>query len=397
MTSSNTIKVLHTIGRLEFGGMQSGVLKVVNQVDRYLFRPSLVSLRGFDQNARDRLATDVNFAVIARKQGRDWRLVLKLAAYFSKEKVQIVHSHNWETWLYTFLAARYAGVPVIIHGEHGLEADRLSDSKARLAFKTMLARQTDHLTTVSQDIAARISKHWHIKKQKLSVMSNGVDLQKFFPSANRDDCKHRFGFEVEHFLIGTVVGRFTKVKDLPTLIRAFALVNRTHSHARLVVVGGENDSSKAALVTLTNELGINAYVHFIPLISQVEKAMQAFDLYVNSSIYEGMSNTILEAMACGAAIVATNVGGTPYIVQNRKTGLLVPAESPDKMSEAICSQIKDERLRHNLARQAREMVQNNHSNEKFVQHHEALYEKLYQKLVLKKTAASPLTASIPAN
>lgn len=125
--------------------------------------------------------------------------------------------------------------------------------------------------------------------------------------------------------------------------------------------------------------------------------MQAFDLYVNSSIYEGMSNTILEAMACGAAIVATNVGGTPYIVQNRKTGLLVPAESPDKMSEAICSQIKDERLRHNLARQAREMVQNNHSNEKFVQHHEALYEKLYQKLVLKKTAASPLTASIPAN
>lgn len=121
------IKILQVIGRLQFGGMQGGVIKVDNHIDRDIFHPLLVSFRGFDQPLKNNLAPDVEFAVIQRKAGRDWRLVRKLANIFVKQRVDIVHSHNWETWLYSFPAARLAHLPVFILGEYGREATYLSE------------------------------------------------------------------------------------------------------------------------------------------------------------------------------------------------------------------------------------------------------------------------------
>lgn len=365
--------------------MQNGVIKVVNNIDRAIFQPLLVSFRGFDQPLKNNLAQDVEFAVVRRKAGRDWGLVRKLADFFAQHEVDIVHSHNWETWLYSFLAARLARVPVFIHGEHGLEAADLSERMFKRMFKIMLASQTDHFTTVSQDIANRMAQQWRVKKQKITVTPNGIDLRRFSPPRQREACKLSLGLPVEAFVIGTVVGRFTAVKDLPTLLRAFSIVHQHSPNTALVIVGEGENQDQQALQKLAMALGISPALRFVKPCQYVEKYMQAFDVYANSSVYEGMSNTLLEAMGGGAAIVATRVGGTPFIVNDRKNGLLVEPQSPEQLAGAIGELMANPLLRVTLAEYARRYVEHNHSLETFVCKHEELYKSCAAFTVLHET------------
>lgn len=374
---AKNINILHLLGRLSFGGLEGGVVKVVNNIRRDVFHPSLISLRGFDEQVRSTLRDDVEFAVVQRKAGRDWGLVRKLANFFMQQRADIVHSHNWETWLYSFLAARLAHVPVFIHGEHGLEAADLSERMHKRLFKIMLASQTDHFTTVSPDIAYRMAQQWRVNKKKITITPNGIDRQRFCPPHLREICKQNVGLPSDAFVIGTVAGRFTAVKDLPTLLRAFSLIHQHHPNAALVIVGEGDRHAQQALRQLATELDLSPALRIVKPTPQVEKYMQAFDVYANSSLYEGMSNTLLEAMGCGASIVATSVGGTPFIVNNHKNGLLVEPQSPERFADAIGQLMANPRLKMTLAESARRYVEQHHSVENFVCKHEELYQSFF--------------------
>lgn len=400
MNERGKTKVLHVIGRLSFGGLEGGVIKVVNNICRDVFHPFLISLRGFDEQVRNTLRDDVEFAVVQRKAGRDWGLVHKLANFFVQQRVDIVHSHNWETWLYSHLAARLARVPVFIHGEHGLEAADLSEHVLKRMVKITLAARTEHFTTVSRDIAHRMEQQWRVKKQKIIVTPNGIDLQRFSPPRQREACKVSLGLPSEAFVLGTVVGRFTAVKDLPTLLRAFAIVHQHNPNAALVIVGEGKRQDQQALRQLAAELGLSPALRIVLPTPQVEKYMQAFDIYANSSLYEGMSNTLLEAMGCGAAIVATHVGGTPFIVTDRYNGLLVEPQSPEKFAQAINELMINPLLRATLAESARQYVERHHSIQTFVHKHEELYKSFFPRGITSRKSASrvrlPKQATAPA-
>ncbi|RIK80790.1 hypothetical protein DCC62_03080 [candidate division KSB1 bacterium] len=393
LTGSNNIKVLHVIGRLSYGGLEGGVVKVVNNIRRDVFHPSLISLRGFDEQVRSALRDDVEFAVVQRKAGRDWGLVRKLANFFMQQRADIVHSHNWETWLYSFLAARLAHVPVFIHGEHGLEAADLSERMHKRLFKIMLASQTDHFTTVSPDIAYRMAQQWRVNKKKITITPNGIDRQRFCPPHLREICKQNVGLPSDAFVIGTVAGRFTAVKDLPTLLRAFSLIHQHHPNAALVIVGEGDRHAQQALRQLATELDLSPALRIVKPTPQVEKYMQAFDVYANSSLYEGMSNTLLEAMGCGAAIVATRAGGTPFIVKDRKHGLLVEPQSPEKLAQAIGELMTNPALRAMLSDSARRYVERHHCIETFVRKHEDLYANFFSRNITNRKSVRPAQLS----
>lgn len=391
------IKILHVIGRLSFGGLEGGVLKVVNNIRRDLFRPFLISLRGSDEQVRNTLRDDVEFDVVQRKAGRDWGLVPKLADFILKNRVDIVHSHNWETWLYSFLAARLAHVPVFIHGEHGLEAVDLNERSLKRMFKIMLASRTEHFTTVSPDIAKRMEQQWRVNKQKITITPNGIDLQRFCSPRQREICKLNLGLPSDAFVIGTVAGRFTAVKDLTSLLRASALIHQHHSNAMLVIVGEGDAHAQQALVQLAVELGLSPALRIVKPTPQVEKYMQAFDVYANSSLYEGMSNTLLEAMGCGAAIVATRAGGTPFIVNDRKYGLLVEPQAPEKLAQAIGELMTNPALRAMLSDSARRYVERHHCIETFVRKHEDLYASFFSRNIINRKSIRPAQLSSRAS
>jgi glycosyltransferase involved in cell wall biosynthesis len=379
------IKILHTIGWLTFGGLEGGVIKLVNRLDRNRFSPHVISLRGINQNVRGRLADDVQIYALHKKPGRDWSLVWKFAKYFTHHSIDVVHSHNWDTFLYSHLAARLAGVPVFIHGEHGRDSEEISDSWFKTNVKSFLAWQSNRLTTVSRDIRDIMIKRWRIKPEKIAVTPNGIELDKFHPAADRASLKVSLGFPARSFLVGTVLSYVRPVKDLPTLLKAFAKVKRHAPNSLLAIVGGMENNLEAnshqkdflEIKRLIESNGISDAVIFAGQQCGVEKYMQAFDLYANSSLYEGMSNTLLEAMGCGAAIVATKVGGTPLIIRDGYNGLLTPSKSPEEMAKAICQLIQCPQLKEKLATNGRKYVETHHNLETFVASHEQIYLEEY--------------------
>ena len=376
------INVLHTIGWLGYGGMEVGVVKLLNNLNRDVFQPHLVAISGRDDHGLAALSRDVRFEWIPKREGRDWGMVRRLARHFSRNDIDIVHSHNWGTWLYSYLAARLARVPLFVHGEHGRDSEHIDDSWLKDRFKTFLAHQTPRLTTVSYDIAEEMIERWRVPPSRIEVIPNGVDLARFRVPRDRRKAKLRVGFRPDALVLGTVVGNFRPVKDLPTLFRAFARVRDKFPTALLAVVGGRLDELAHEsedgryfneLLGLANRLGIDQGVRFLGPQDRVERYMQAFDVYVNSSVYEGMSNTILEAMACGAAVVATEVGGTPKIVFHDFNGLLVAQRSPEELAGAISDILAAPERRERLSRNARHYVENNHDADDFIRRHEQLY------------------------
>jgi glycosyltransferase involved in cell wall biosynthesis len=380
--------ILHTIGWLGFGGLEGGVIKLVNKIDRSKFVSFVIATRGFDRYGQKSLAEDVKFLGLKKRPGRDWRLVRQLANFFSENSIDIVHSHNWDTWLYSYLAARIAGVPVFIHGEHGRDTEQVNDGWLKTKMKSFLAKRCDRLTTVSQDIAKLLIDRLGAKPERITVVPNGIDLSKFKPPSSRSAAKAKLLFRENSPVIGTVVGSFRPVKDLPTLLRAFESVRLKHSEAVLAIVGGKDNDSTGSSVgssydreirQMAKNLGPAEGVVFFGPQKGIAGFMQTFDIYANSSVYEGMSNTLLEAMGCGAAIVATNVGGTPYIVRHGYNGLLVPSKSPGAMAEAISQLIASPELRNKLAENGKEYVENNHRFQSFVASHERIYQEEFSK------------------
>lgn len=391
MQINRQIKILHTIGRLGFGGLEGGVVKLVNKLDRQRFVPYVTAIRGVDQHGQASLASDIKVLCLQKREGRDWSLVRQMASFFAANQIDIVHSHNWETWLYSFLAARAAGVPIFVHGEHGRDTERMTDGWLKKRTKAFLARQSDQLTTVSQDIADLMAANWGVNSGKVIVIPNGIDLARFKLPTDRAAAKARLGFGGNFALIGTAIGSLRPVKDVPTLVKAFAQAKRKHTNCHLVIAGIKDHGADGYLdeiKSLIRANAIGAAVHFLGPCPGIEHFMQALDLYVNSSVYEGMSNTLLEAMGCGAAIVATDVGGTPFIIRDEYNGLLVPAKSPETMAGAICRILESTSVKTTLVQNGREYVELNHRQESFIAKHEQIYQTLYRRKQKKRDLAA---------
>ncbi len=176
------------------------------------------------------------------------------------------------------------------------------------------------------------------------------------------------------------------MKDVPILLRAFAIINLEFPETQLMVVGGpdvnakSNDSYYLEIEELIKDLGISDSVCLTGPQGDVARYLRASDLYVNNSLYEGMSNTILEAMSCRVPVVATRVGGTPFIVQDGHNGLLVSAGSAPELANAIKKTINNPAMTTTMAQNGLSYVETNHRLEVFVRMHDDLYREEYQRI-----------------
>ena len=222
-------------------------------------------------------------------------------------------------------------------------------------------------------------------------------MAKFHATRNKVLLKEQLGFVPDHPVLGTVIGNLRPVKDLPTLLKAFAKAKAKRPSIQLSIVGNvnkhESDGCFAEAAGIIRELGIEDSVHFAGAQTDVAKYVQAIDIYVSNSLYEGMSNTLLEAMACKAAIVATKVGGTPFIVRHGYNGLLVPSASPEAMSQAILRMLEEPLLREELTSNGLAYVKAKHRLDLFVAKHERIYQEEYLR---KRPNATLANASVRA-
>jgi sugar transferase (PEP-CTERM/EpsH1 system associated) len=383
------LRVLHVLYSLGLGGTEYGVVKTVNMLDPARFAPWICCLGRSRPEVRRVIRADVQVVEMNRRAaGVDWSILWRLADLMRRERIQVVHSHNWSTFAYAVASARIAGVPVVIHGEHGRDTASGSVSARRRVLERVLASGTDHFTAVSQGICDHIRDDWRISAERITLIPNGVDLSRFGIDYPRTEILTRLGLKEGERLIGTV-GEFRPVKDHMTLIRAFARVRLRIPEARLVLVGYDADDGFARRLR-EEPLGdprIVDDIRFLGLRTDVPEILSLLDVYVNCSLYEGMSNSILEAMASRKPVVATSVGGTPDIVEDGRTAWLIPPSDPEALAARLVQLLEDPEGARRMGQRGRERVEQFHGYAAMGETNARLYETLHARKTGGETGA----------
>jgi len=378
------LRVAHVVDLLALAGMEYGVVKLVNRLDPERIRPLIVCMRHRTDEVQQLLSSTIPVFELRKSPGRNWRVIGRLAALFRRERVDIVHSHNWSTFLYSVAAARLAGVAIVVHGEHGKD-DTIPDRRRLLASR-LLARGVARVCAVSRDLAEEVIRDWRLPRARVAWIPNGVDLEAFGMRYPLDGLREELGLTSGNRVVMNT-GGFRAIKDHSTLIRAFARVCRSDPMARLLLVGkGDSADPRAGLDRLAAELGVAHAVRFAGVRQDIPRLLQICDVYVNSSRFEGMSNTILEAMAAGKPVVATAVGGNPELVEDGVSGFLVPAGQEGPLATRVEQLLGDDSLRGRMGAAGRARIESEHSMTGMVRAYSDLYEEVWTERGARRSA-----------
>jgi len=305
-----------------------------------------------------------------------WAVRRELFGLCRRLRPRIVHTRGM-SGLDALLPSRLAGTPSRVHGEHGWDVHDLHGSSSKQVWLRRLhSPLVDRYITVSKHLERYLVERVGIRPSRITQIHNGVDTERFSPAARAERSALPAGFaDVDSIVIGTV-GRLQAVKDQATLIRAFARLARQPEGARLrlVIVGGGPLARQ--LQALVAELGIERQTWLAGPLTDVRHVLGCLDVFVLSSLQEGISNTILEAMATGLPVVATAVGGNLELVIDRRTGRFFEPGDVAKLAGVIREYAGDAPQRREHARLARQRAEQVFGLPVMVESYQRVYEEL---------------------
>jgi sugar transferase (PEP-CTERM/EpsH1 system associated) len=315
------IHIVHVIVRLDIGGLENGLVNLINSmpVDRY--RHSIICLSGFSDEFRRRIKTsDVEVFSLGKRPGKDLRVYVRMWRLLRKLKPDILHTRNLGT-IDMHLPAALAGVEVRIHGEHGWDAsDPRGLKKKNIVLRKLFSPLVRRFIPMSRDLADWLQSVVGIKNKKITQIYSGVDTGKFFPISSNEEA---FRTEDRALVIGTI-GRLDPVKNQVSLLKVLSDLRRSgsfqHRGVSLIIVG--DGPSRGCISKAIDELGLGDIVELTGAREDTPDLLRRMDLFVLPSLNEGISNTILEAMATGLPVIAAETGGNPELVVSGKTGTL---------------------------------------------------------------------------
>ena len=338
--------IAHIIHRLDYGGLENGLVNLINRMPAARYRHSIVCLTDYNPEFRRRIRqAGVEVVALHKRDGHDLALYGRCWSLLRRLQPAIVHTRNLAT-LEMQLPARLAGVRARVHGEHGWNCALALLNPRHHQLQRWLHPLVGHYIALSGEIAHYLEHQAGVAPARISRIINGVDSERFQPGQDRSPLPPGFATP-EALVIGTV-GRLETVKDQITLVRAFIRLAEQRPDAsqrlRLMIVG--EGSLRAELERLLNAAQLPEWVWLPGARDDVPELLQAMDLFVLPSQSEGISNTILEAMACGLPVIATAVGGNAELVVEGETGQLVPASNPEALATTIGAWLdQPERLR----------------------------------------------------
>lgn len=350
--------VVHVIYRLAVGGLENGLVNLINNMPTKYYRHAIVCIDDFTDFRKRIQADDVEVYALHKKAGNDFGAYLRFWKLMRRLKPTIVHTRNLGALEYQF-PAWLAGVPCRIQGEHGRDTSDLHGTNWKyLLFRKLLRPLVSRYIALSQDLAVWLENFSGVSPRKIQQIYNGVDTTRFFPPEQRATLPVQ-GFIPENGIVIGTIGRMQPEKDQLTLVRAFIRLLKvndiTRERLRLVLIGDGILREKA--LTILREANAENLAWLPGTRDDAPKIMQALDIFVLPSLIEGVSNTILEAMATGLPVVATAVGGNAELVADKETGLLVPATDEIAMSQSIQRYIDDPALRQKHGKAGRERIE----------------------------------------
>lgn len=368
--------IVHVLYRLDTGGMERIVVSLINATrDRY--RHAVIALTGFGV-----LRGEIEDAVIAclsleKKPGKDWPCYYRLWRELRRLKPDLVQTYNIGT-LDLAPVVKLVGVRHLVHAEHGRDAtDPKGENSKYLRLRRWMAPFIDRYVAVAPDLRGWLTDSAGIRQSKVAYIANGIDVTAFNAPRGENASRPRLG---EFAPPGTVlvghVARLDKVKDQVGLISAFKLLREDAGQAgcRLVIVG--EGPQRGQLERQIAELELLDSVCLLGNRNDVAELLAECDVFALSSIAEGMPVTVLEAMAAGLPVVATNVGSVALVVEDGVTGTLVSSGDPHAMAEALRAYVADATLRRQHGEAGRARVAAHFSLGAMVTAYVTLYDEL---------------------
>lgn len=370
------VRIMHVVDSLGKGGLENGLVNLIERLDPTQFEHIVYALRRLGPNA-DRLPKDrVRVICLGKKEGDGPFQVAALARAIRELRPGIVHSRNW-TAIEAVIAGRWVRSCAVVHGEHGLESDTAArEPWRRTGFRRLAFELADRVLSVSYQLRDLHAARTRFPAHKITVIHNGVDSRRFFPDPGaRIRVREELGLAGNEFCIGCV-GNLSPAKDYPTLLEAVCEIAKSCEDWRVLIMG--DGPERRRLEAFRNaHPEWNNRVSFLGASMRVPEMLQAMDVYVLSSVIEGISNSLLEAMAAGLPVIATATGGNPEVVVDGDSGLLFPVGDFRKLAEQLLALRARKDLRAQLGQKALRRVRKDFSLDAMV----GKYEQVYRSLV----------------
>lgn len=364
------INILHLVNGLAIGGAELKLLELVTEIQRRFPDEynQLVCSVGQGGPLEKQFAEIGIPPIVFNKRNRfDIRLVFRVADLIRTQKVHIIQTTLFYADVIGALAANLVGNVIHLSWEtvshsHGYMHDRFYRNWAyRLAMKRVY-----RIIAVSEEIKTSLMIHQKIPSSKITVIHYGVNTEKFLNNSRSRKSKQ------ENYPIIGIVGRLDPIKGHKYLLMALEKVKKVYPKLKCLIIG--DGPIRGELETLSESLGLRNNVEFLGFRRDVQSLLGLMDIFVLPSLSEGLPNSILEAMASSVPVVATNVGGIPEVITDKKNGLLVPPKDVDKLAEAILQLAGDSALRQNIIHGGLAMV----SGEFSLDHQINRFRELYQ-------------------
>lgn len=363
------LRVLHVTFDMRIGGTEQVIRNLIEANNTEHCEMSVFCIEEpvgpFGQHL---IKAGVSIASANRREGFDLQIIRQLRAHIRALQVDVVHCHQYTPWVYGALAAFGTGARVMFT-EHGRFFPDAARPKRRYV-NPILMRMTKNITAISHATAEALEHYEYIPRSRVQVIHNGIAA--LAPDdASSPSVRREFDIQDDALLLGTIA-RFDPIKDHNMMLRAFSKVLAVHSDSRLIIVG--DGETRPEIEALIDTLGIGDRVILTGYRPYPAKILAEIDVFLLSSLSEGMSMTLLEAMSLSKPCVVTNAGGNPEVIEDGINGFVTPVGDEAAFANAIIEIALDGELRARLGQASLELFRRKFTSEKM----HAEYLKLYR-------------------
>lgn len=369
--------VAHIMHRFDTGGLENGVVNLINHMPEEAYRHVVIALTEVTDFKKRIHRTDVEFIALQKPPGHALWIYPQLYRLFRQLRPAIVHTRNLAA-LEATVPAWAARVQARVHGEHGRDVGDLHGSNKKYQWvRRVYSPFVKHYIALSQDLSHYLTQTVGINEKRVTQIYNGVDSVRFHPATPRQDIPGCPFNNAGYWLVGTA-GRMQTVKDQTNLARAFVqtlqIAPDLCDRLRLIMVG--DGPLRLESLAILQAAGLAELAWLPGERNDMPEIMRGLDCFVLPSLGEGISNTILEAMASGLPIIATAVGGNVELVKEGQNGRLVPAANPTALALAILDLVHQPESASTMGQQSRRLVEERYSMAAMVSNYQQLYDRM---------------------
>lgn len=364
MAGNQKIKIIHIIPTLDFGGAERLAVDVIKNLNQEKFIVKLICLKRSGALGLELKDHGVPLILLEQKHSASIVSLIKLIKILKQEHPDIVHTHLFGADFYGSIATRLAGIKYLVSTEHNLN---YSEGFIKKIIKVFVSKLFNNIIAVSEAVKNYAIKNYCIKKEKILVINNGVDVNKFFQSQNKLS-----GIKNNQKIIIGSIGRLTKQKGFEYLVEAMGKLSNQNVEC---LIAGDGEL-KTRLQKKVEKFGLENKVKLLGWQKDIKSFLSKIDIFILPSLWEGFGIAILEAGLVGLPVIASNVDGIKEIIEDKKDGLLVKPADSDELAQKIEYLLEHKEFGVELSANLQTKIKNNFTIQKIVAQYEQFYNNL---------------------